>query len=232
MEFGGAAPSCNSREHGRSGCTSTSTTSPPCATRGAPATPIRSSPRSSARRPAPTASPRTSAKTAATSSTTTSRACAPRSRPCSTWRWPRPHEMIAIAERVRPDVISLVPERRAERTTEGGLDVVGQRDARSRRRSRWRARAGIKVSLFINPELADVRGVGRGRARSRSSCTRASTATRPSAGGPRARVARASWAPRVGGAARSRARASRSRPGTGSRGTTSARSSPSPRWPR
>src|SRR5215510_2213768 len=35
-------------------------------------------------------------------------------------------EMIAIAERVRPDVISLVPERRAERTTEGGLDVAGQ----------------------------------------------------------------------------------------------------------
>src|SRR5580704_247162 len=38
-------------------------------------------------------------------------------------------EMIAIAEKIRPDVISLVPERRAERTTEGGLDVAGQRAA-------------------------------------------------------------------------------------------------------
>src|SRR5271166_5407411 len=35
-------------------------------------------------------------------------------------------EMIAIAEKVKPDVISLVPERRQERTTEGGLDVKGQ----------------------------------------------------------------------------------------------------------
>ena len=36
------------------------------------------------------------------------------------------NEMIGIAERVRPDVITLVPERREERTTEGGLDVRGQ----------------------------------------------------------------------------------------------------------
>src|SRR5262245_29985665 len=35
-------------------------------------------------------------------------------------------EMIGIAERVRPAVITLVPERREERTTEGGLDVRGQ----------------------------------------------------------------------------------------------------------
>jgi len=64
-------------------------------------------------------------------------------------------EMIAFAERVRPDVISLVPERRAERTTEGGLDVVGQRTAIASAVSMARA-AGIKVSLFINPEIADV----------------------------------------------------------------------------
>src|SRR3954464_14455891 len=38
-------------------------------------------------------------------------------------------EMIALAERIRPDVISLVPERREEQTTEGGLDVAGQRAA-------------------------------------------------------------------------------------------------------
>ncbi len=64
-------------------------------------------------------------------------------------------EMIAIAERVRPDVISLVPERRAERTTEGGLDVHGQRAAIDAAVKMARA-AGIKVSLFINPAVADV----------------------------------------------------------------------------
>jgi pyridoxine 5-phosphate synthase len=64
-------------------------------------------------------------------------------------------EMIAIAERTRPDVISLVPERRAERTTEGGLDVVGQRAAVASAVEMAR-RAGIRVSLFINPEPADV----------------------------------------------------------------------------
>ncbi len=64
-------------------------------------------------------------------------------------------EMIALAERARPDVISLVPERRAERTTEGGLDVVGQRSAIAAVVAMAR-RAGIKVSLFINPTIADV----------------------------------------------------------------------------
>jgi pyridoxine 5-phosphate synthase len=64
-------------------------------------------------------------------------------------------EMIGIAERVRPDVISLVPERRAERTTEGGLDVTGQRDAVAAAVAMAR-HVGIKVSLFINPEPADV----------------------------------------------------------------------------
>lgn len=57
-------------------------------------------------------------------------------------------EMIAIAERVRPDVITLVPERREERTTEGGLDVRGQRAAIEEAVSMAR-RTGIKVSLFI-----------------------------------------------------------------------------------
>lgn len=64
-------------------------------------------------------------------------------------------EMIAIAERTRPDVISLVPERRAERTTEGGLDVEGQRAAIASAVEMAR-HAGIRVSLFINPEPADV----------------------------------------------------------------------------
>ncbi len=64
-------------------------------------------------------------------------------------------EMIALAERVRPDVISLVPERRAERTTEGGLDVQGQRAAVDKAVAMARRR-GIRVSLFINPAVADV----------------------------------------------------------------------------
>ncbi|MEZ4301518.1 MAG: pyridoxine 5'-phosphate synthase [Polyangiaceae bacterium] len=61
-------------------------------------------------------------------------------------------EMIAIAERTRPDVITLVPERREERTTEGGLDVRGQRAAIDEA-VRMARRTGIKVSLFIAADL-------------------------------------------------------------------------------
>jgi len=64
-------------------------------------------------------------------------------------------EMIAFAERVRPEVISLVPERREERTTEGGLDVVTQWPAVEAAIAMAR-RVGIKVSLFINPDPAVV----------------------------------------------------------------------------
>ncbi|MBI5535491.1 MAG: pyridoxine 5'-phosphate synthase [Deltaproteobacteria bacterium] len=65
-------------------------------------------------------------------------------------------EMVAIAERIKPDVITLVPERREERTTEGGLDVVGQRERIAAIVARARA-ARIRVSLFIAPEEAQVR---------------------------------------------------------------------------
>ena len=64
-------------------------------------------------------------------------------------------EMVALAERVRPEVISLVPERREERTTEGGLDIAAQRPAVEAAIAMAR-RAGIKVSLFINPAPAVV----------------------------------------------------------------------------
>ncbi len=57
-------------------------------------------------------------------------------------------EMVAIACELRPDVVTLVPERREERTTEGGLDVLGQRERIGAATDRLRA-AGIKVSLFI-----------------------------------------------------------------------------------
>ena len=65
-------------------------------------------------------------------------------------------EMVAIAERVKPDVVTLVPERREERTTEGGLDVLGQRAAVEKVVARLRA-AGIKVSLFIAADEAAIR---------------------------------------------------------------------------
>ncbi|MFW6339623.1 MAG: pyridoxine 5'-phosphate synthase, partial [Wenzhouxiangella sp.] len=59
-------------------------------------------------------------------------------------------EMLAIAERVGPADVCLVPERRAELTTEGGLDVCAGR-ARIEQACRRLASAGIRVSLFIDP---------------------------------------------------------------------------------
>ncbi len=64
-------------------------------------------------------------------------------------------EIVEIALRVRPDIVCLVPERREEVTTEGGLDVVGQREAVSAISRRMKA-AGIEVSLFIGPEPAQI----------------------------------------------------------------------------
>src|ERR1700728_2308645 len=57
-------------------------------------------------------------------------------------------EMVAIARKVRPHAACLVPERRAERTTEGGLDAAGQREALHASVGQL-ADAGIRVSLFI-----------------------------------------------------------------------------------
>ena len=57
-------------------------------------------------------------------------------------------EMIEIAARTRPHAACLVPERRAERTTEGGLDAAGQRTELGPKIAALRA-AGIRVSLFI-----------------------------------------------------------------------------------
>ncbi len=60
-------------------------------------------------------------------------------------------EMLSIACRVRPHDVCLVPERRQELTTEGGLDVAGQQ-ARIRDACARLADAGIRVSLFIDPD--------------------------------------------------------------------------------
>jgi len=60
-------------------------------------------------------------------------------------------EMVAIAERIKPEDCCLVPEKREELTTEGGLDVVGNMAAVSDACERL-AIAGIRVSLFIDAD--------------------------------------------------------------------------------
>jgi pyridoxine 5-phosphate synthase len=60
-------------------------------------------------------------------------------------------EMVAIAVKTRPHAACLVPERREERTTEGGLDVAGQQSSLAPRVAKLRD-AGIRVSLFIAAE--------------------------------------------------------------------------------
>lgn len=60
-------------------------------------------------------------------------------------------EMLKIALEVVPDIATLVPERRQEVTTEGGLDVVGQEEHLTRM-VRTLTEGGIEVSLFIDPE--------------------------------------------------------------------------------
>lgn len=63
--------------------------------------------------------------------------------------------MLAIAERVRPADVCLVPERREELTTEGGLNVAAQRDAVADACRRLQA-SGIRVSLFVDPDPAQL----------------------------------------------------------------------------
>ena len=61
-------------------------------------------------------------------------------------------EIVEIALAAKPDEVCLVPERRQELTTEGGLDAVGQFDALKKSIKRLR-KAGIIVSLFIEPSI-------------------------------------------------------------------------------
>ena len=59
-------------------------------------------------------------------------------------------EMVTIAKKIKPDIATLVPEKRQELTTEGGLDVIAQ--AKSVKQSvQALQKAGITVSLFIDP---------------------------------------------------------------------------------
>jgi pyridoxine 5-phosphate synthase len=63
--------------------------------------------------------------------------------------------IVAIACEVKPDEATLVPERREELTTEGGLDVVANQDAVGRAIERLTA-ADIEVSLFIDPDVLQI----------------------------------------------------------------------------
>jgi pyridoxine 5-phosphate synthase len=65
-------------------------------------------------------------------------------------------EMVDLALEVKPDFCTLVPERRQEQTTEGGLDVLGRR-AEVAAVARRLADAGIAVSFFIDPDPEVVR---------------------------------------------------------------------------
>jgi pyridoxine 5-phosphate synthase len=64
-------------------------------------------------------------------------------------------EMAAIAARVKPDQVTLVPERPQELTTEGGLDVIANAGAVRQMAADLR-KAGIKVSIFIDPDPRQV----------------------------------------------------------------------------
>lgn len=64
-------------------------------------------------------------------------------------------EIVSIALDLKPHQVTLVPERRAELTTEGGLDVAGQKARVALVLARCRD-AGIDVALFIDPDLAQV----------------------------------------------------------------------------
>ncbi|HIC46061.1 MAG TPA: pyridoxine 5'-phosphate synthase [Methylophaga aminisulfidivorans] len=64
-------------------------------------------------------------------------------------------EMLAMAEKYRPADCCLVPEKREELTTEGGLDVAGQL-SRMQQACQRLAEANVRVSLFIDPDLAQI----------------------------------------------------------------------------
>ena len=65
------------------------------------------------------------------------------------------HEMVAFAEKVKPDAVSLVPEGPNEITTEGGLDVLGNFETVKNAVQKLKA-AGIFVSIFIDPDTAQI----------------------------------------------------------------------------
>jgi pyridoxine 5-phosphate synthase len=65
-------------------------------------------------------------------------------------------EMAKVAYEFKPDMVTLVPEKREELTTEGGLDVALQRES-IREQVRFLKDGDIKVSLFIDPDIDQIR---------------------------------------------------------------------------
>ena len=68
------------------------------------------------------------------------------------------HEMLAIAKDVMPEDVCLVPEKREELTTEGGLDIIAQFD-RIQQITQALNAVDIKVSLFIEPDIEQIKRV-------------------------------------------------------------------------
>lgn len=79
-------------------------------------------------------------------------------------------EMIAIAERTKPDAVSLVPENPNEVTTEGGLDVLKNFEMVKNAVEKLKA-AGIFVSIFIDPDNGQIEAAGRAGAHQIELCT-------------------------------------------------------------
>lgn len=69
-------------------------------------------------------------------------------------------EMKRIALEIKPDVVSLVPEREDELTTEGGLDVISNED-HLKAHVQSLKRAGIKVSIFVDPNIEQIEACSR-----------------------------------------------------------------------
>lgn len=69
-------------------------------------------------------------------------------------------EIVAFALKIKPNIICVVPERRQELTTEGGLDVVGHEAGLTETRKKMND-AGIEVSLFIDPDSRQVEAARR-----------------------------------------------------------------------
>src|SRR4029078_11855918 len=68
-------------------------------------------------------------------------------------------EIVDIALRILPDEVCLVPEKREEVTTEGGLDVVVNKKAVEATIARLHS-AGIRISLFVDPKLEQIDAAG------------------------------------------------------------------------
>ena len=157
---------------------STSITSRRCAMPAADCIQTRCEPRISPSKAAPMASPRICAKTAVTSQTPISRVSRTNSTRPLNLEMAATEEMLTIALRHVPNACCLVPERREERTTEGGLDVIGSIKTLKPFVAKLQD-AGIRVSLFIEPDLRDHRGGRKDRRRHRRAAYRADIAISP-----------------------------------------------------